>query len=93
MNISIDLVRDLPLVVEAYENKQLQFQTRSKDWFCKYSGPCAIGVMLTPKQKEYIECGEFKAIYSLLLAKIIVAPKEQIDDIRQLQQAHDSIQM
>lgn len=48
--------------LEAYQNNELQFQKSPETWrrygtkvLCQYSGPCAIGVSLSPEDRNRLD--------------------------------------
>jgi hypothetical protein len=93
MTINLDIRKMLPIIREAYDNHELQMFQEGKHTGCLYTGPCAIGVCMTPKEREIADCGSDvggTAIRTLVDFKIITIPEDQQDDIVHLQNLHDN---
>lgn len=89
----LDLKTMLPIIRKAFDEKTLQMFTWRPREECLYSGPCAIGVCLTPEQRdEFDHCsrygGSASLTYLFSMDKVGCATGEKEDVIR-LQRAHD----
>lgn len=95
MTIVLDLTTDLPKVRAAFDVGELQAQkelTNPERAYPSYTGPCAIGCMLTPEQRAEIETDESDMMISHLYhTGVIAAPVEQMPDFIELQFSHDAI--
>lgn len=73
---------------EAYANKELQAQNPGNPLGkCSYHGPCAIGVYLTPEQRNEVEPKGYSFTISNLLHDNMVRGEE--GPLMSLQNAHD----
>jgi len=79
--IHLDLTRDLAKV----DPSMLTLSS------CKYSAPCAIGAMMTPKQRKALADTPLDgwSIWRLVDDNTISVPADQLDDFRALQKAFD----
>ena len=81
--IELDLRRDLPKVRAALDDLMVTSE-------CRYTAPCAIGVMMTPEQRATIPKGaDGDYIGSLIDQGEVAAPPEQIVDLGLLQDTFD----
>jgi hypothetical protein len=88
--IELDMRRDLAKVSRETTSQPGRMAT------CTYTGPCAIGAMMTPKDRRRLaRLGyDSKRIGSLIagrydVTKAISVPDDQIDDFEALQRAFD----
>jgi hypothetical protein len=73
---------------EAYMRGELQVQTTYVDSaHCSYKGPCAIGVAMTPEQREFCDNQVCPEIDRLIRDGIVETDDE--DYLTALQEAHD----
>lgn len=56
---------------------------------CRYSGPCVIGIGLTPEQQEYCDAQVATRVRSLWYDGHIDCSKEDMEFFDRLQTAHD----
>lgn len=74
---------------QAYENQELQAQKLEQNQqYCSYKGPCAIGVSMTPAERELVEPHEdlSSAIIILIDDQKVVG---DVDALTALQDVHD----
>ena len=96
MQIELNISEMLPIIRKAFDNKELQYQKEKLvdniGPSCLYSGPCAIGVCLTKEQRKYCDSeshGDTSVGY-LLAEEIFIANEDEADDLRRLQEVHDT---
>lgn len=58
---------------------------------CLYTAPCIIGRMMTPEQRLAIADEDLDSSFvsTLIAAKVLIVPEEQIEDFSALQNAND----
>jgi len=83
--IRLDMACDLPKV-----RQSLSLITDNMAQ-CLYSSPCAVGVMMTPDQRQQlVDSGDdIISIDTLIEAKQVVVPEGQQNDFQRLQSAFD----
>lgn len=92
MNIKLDLKTDLPKLRAAFDAGQLQCQQAAfkPGSFCNYSGPCAVGAMLSPDERVDLDVRHSNdSVRSLTFDGVVDAPEEQHGDLARLQRLHD----
>lgn len=94
--IQLDMKTGLSKVWEAFNAKELQAQVTAEPRKTgTYSGPCAIGVMMTPDERHQVDHinGErlsYNGVMALYERKALAFPdKDQAGDAITLQRAHD----
>lgn len=82
----------LPIIREALDNKTLQMFTAGEDSECLYSGPCAIGVCMTPDQRAHFDRCPLESsgtgIYGFLRSGAITT--DNAEALKELQSFHDA---
>lgn len=94
--IKLDMKTGLSKVWEAFNAKELQAQVTAEPRKTgTYSGPCAIGVMMTPDERNTVDrpnggALSYAGIGLLWERKVIDFPdRDQLSDAIQLQRDHD----
>lgn len=97
MSVNLDLKTMLPVIRKAALNRELQFQNPNTDRSeCLYSGPCAIGICLTPGQRALLDAPLLEealdsSIQAALKRAAVMAPADQHDDLNRIQALHDQL--
>lgn len=94
MTIKLSLKEMLPTIRKAFDNKELQMFKRNQRGACLYTGPCAIGVCLTPEEQKILDNGieDFgdSTIDTLYDNGVVEIDANEFQDIVSLQELHDS---
>ena len=92
MEINLDLKTALPQIREAFDSRNMQLfhdATRLGS-ACIYAAPCAIGVCLTEEERIFCDEQDMPGIGSLIDDDLVQAPANQLQDMSDLQFAHDN---
>lgn len=80
----------LPIIRKAFDNKELQMFNEGGSKLPKYSGPCAIGVLLSPEDREFLD--KFHPDEAITgIEDIIIECSQEAKVFRTLQHYHDVV--